>query len=298
MTNLQTPPAAPDLPVTGEAPADLRLVDCTRVLDYVTAGLGTELEPGTLRRKRRTVSGATTRGTWLRVEARTEQRVAVQGLGGVEAAATLAGIAKPEWYRSISWHDPGHGVWWRVDETELVDQHTVATCAYLGADPGLPASWWTSLRASLAALGAAASRRPAKLHAATASQDYLSTLAHRATNHLGAGQVDSTVDEWRTAHGDLTWANLTAPGCVLLDWEDWGSAPRGFDAATLLLCSLAVPALADRIRAEFADDLASRSGQVAVLALCADLLASPESAGPFLDSASAEAIAAASALHP
>lgn len=268
-----------------------------QVLAYVTGALGTELKPGTLRRKRRTVSGATTRGTWLRVEVRTEQRVAVQGWGGVEAAATLTGIVKPDWYRSISWHDPGHEVWWRVDETELVDQPTVATGAIIDVDPGLSASWWASLRASLAALGAAASRRPAKLHATTASQDYLSDLTHQATDHLGAGRVDPTVDEWRTAHGDLTWANLTAPSCVLLDWEDWGAAPRGFDAATLLLCSLAVPALADRIRVEFTDDLASRSGRVAVLALCADLLAYPSVAGQLLAPAGAEALTAAQALR-
>ncbi len=26
-------------------------------------------------------------------------------------------------------------------------------------------------------------------------------------------------EEWRTAHGDLQWSNLTAPKLTLLDWE-------------------------------------------------------------------------------
>ena len=29
-------------------------------------------------------------------------------------------------------------------------------------------------------------------------------------------------DDWHVGHGDLHWANLTAPQCMLLDWEHWG----------------------------------------------------------------------------
>jgi hypothetical protein len=71
-----------------------------------------------------------------------------------------------------------------------------------------------------------------------------------------------TVDEWRNAHGDLQWSNLTAPNLMLLDWEYWGAAPRGFDAATLLSHSFMDPALFRRIEATFADDLDTPSGIV------------------------------------
>jgi hypothetical protein len=74
-----------------------------------------------------------------------------------------------------------------------------------------------------------------------------------------------TVDEWRTAHGDLQWSNLTAPKLMLLDWEYWGAAPRGFDAATLLSHSFMDPALVRRIEAIFAEDLDTPSGIVARL---------------------------------
>ncbi|MCD9142936.1 hypothetical protein [Streptomyces albireticuli] len=56
---------------------------------------------------------------------------------------------------------------------------------------------------------------------------------------------------WTTAHGDLHWANLTAPGLRILDWEAWGRAPHGYDQATLYAYSLLQPATAARVRAAF-----------------------------------------------
>jgi thiamine kinase-like enzyme len=35
-----------------------------------------------------------------------------------------------------------------------------------------------------------------------------------------------------TAHTDVHWNNLTVDG-HLIDWEDWGASPRGYDAACL-----------------------------------------------------------------
>jgi hypothetical protein len=55
---------------------------------------------------------------------------------------------------------------------------------------------------------------------------------------------------WTTAHGDLHWADVTAP-LRILDWEGWGSTPEGFDAATLYAYSLLQPATAARVRAVF-----------------------------------------------
>ncbi|MFF4412397.1 hypothetical protein ACFYY8_07670 [Streptosporangium sp. NPDC001559] len=48
----------------------------------------------------------------------------------------------------------------------------------------------------------------------------------------------------------------------MFDWEDWGMAPYGLDAASLWGASLAVPALADRVRSERRDDLESRDGKL------------------------------------
>ncbi|MBT2408137.1 MULTISPECIES: hypothetical protein [unclassified Streptomyces] len=36
--------------------------------------------------------------------------------------------------------------------------------------------------------------------------------------------VDTTITDWACAHGDIGWANVTAPTLTLLDWESWGRA--------------------------------------------------------------------------
>jgi len=77
------------------------------------------------------------------------------------------------------------------------------------------------------------------------------------------------VDEWRNAHGDVNWANVTTPHLALLDWEYWGAAPRGYDAATLLMHSTGDAALMQKIRSLFADDLDTPAGVIAQLYLVA-----------------------------
>ncbi|WP_232667732.1 hypothetical protein [Pseudonocardia sp. TRM90224] len=277
-----------------QPPDDLRLVDVSAVLEHVQADLGTRLDE--VRCKRRTVSGRTDRGTWLRIECRTDQRVEVHGSGGIEAAAALAGVRMPAWIRALSWRDPAHGVWWRADETALVVEPTVATTATPTFDPGLDAEWWRSLRQSLSALATHPAPRFAKLGAGTTAQEHLVELVRRSAQLLDVVAPDCHVAEWTAAHADLTWANVTAPRCWILDWEDWGLAPRGFDAATMLLNSLGVPPLADQVRRSFAADLVSRSAQVAVLALAADVLAFPDAAGPLLAPTRREALRAVAAL--
>lgn len=69
----------------------------------------------------------------------------------------------------------------------------------------------------------------------------------QAIEQVFPGRIDTTIEEWSTAHADLGWANLTGPTCRLLDWEDWGTCPRGTDPARLWAASLAIPALAEQI---------------------------------------------------
>lgn len=68
-----------------------------------------------------------------------------------------------------------------------------------------------------------------------------------------------------TSHGDLHWANLTAPRLVILDWEQWGLAPYGYDIATLYCHSLLVPETAATIRHRFTHMLDSPDGRRAQL---------------------------------
>ncbi|MGX1755384.1 hypothetical protein ACWIG5_00435 [Streptomyces lydicus] len=77
---------------------------------------------------------------------------------------------------------------------------------------------------------------------------------------------------WATAHGDLHWANLTGPQLTLLDWEGWGAAPLGYDAAHLYLHSLPVPDVTERVRKEFAHVLDTPDGRIGELTACTEIL--------------------------
>lgn len=74
------------------------------------------------------------------------------------------------------------------------------------------------------------------------------------------------------AHADLHWANVTAP-LLLMDWEGWGQAPEGFDAATLYACSLLQEDVATRVRDAF-QVLGSPAGLAAEATVCAQLMQS------------------------
>lgn len=252
-------------------PHDLRIAPYRQIITHVEDRLRLRLDQSAMLRKRWTLSAPTDRGTWVRIEARSPEQVAARGWGGVEAAESLVGVAKPEWYQAVSWREAGTRVWWRADETELVPDSPIWLAGTLPAEPDLSAAWWARLRGSLGALSRQSTTRLGNLPGGIVGEAYLNALIERAARALGAASPRPVSFEWAPAHADLTWANLTGPRCWLLDWADWGMAPRGLDAATLLLHSLAVPTLAARIRKEFAADLNSHSGRLVLLALCGHL---------------------------
>ncbi len=79
--------------------------------------------------------------------------------------------------------------------------------------------------------------------------------------------------DWATAHGDLHTANLTAATPYLLDWEGFGLAPVGYDAAMLLAYSLLTPAFAHRVRDAF-PVLKTEPGRAAQIIVITELLQS------------------------
>jgi hypothetical protein len=149
--------------------------------------------------------------------------------------------------------------------------------ASFSAEPELSEAWWATLNSSLDALAKHSTTRIATSAGSRITQERVSTTIRHVFP-----DVDTTIDEWTTAHADFAWPNLTAPGCFILDWEDWGVAPRGYDAATLRGESLAVPALAERVYQERRTDLDSRSGQLSQLYYCAKVIAAGERSGPLL----------------
>ncbi|MFE4869489.1 hypothetical protein [Streptomyces sp. NPDC056682] len=247
---------------------DLRVEPVNNILDHVERALQVHLDRDTMVRKRRSVGARTDRRTWVRVERRGLDKIGVQGWNGTECAARLEGIAQPVWRGCVVWQDADEPVMWRADETELLPSAPIGN-AILSEDPKLEDAWWQAFNSSLDVLAAQDTRRVATPDTVTVTQ----ALVTEAVRGIApTADFDTTVERWVPAHADLNWANMTAPTFSLFDWEDWGNAPRGLDSASLWGSSLAVPALADRVRHERRHDFESRDGKLMTLFACSKIL--------------------------
>lgn len=253
--------------VSAARAVDLRVEPVDRVLDRVERSLRTRLDPSTVVRKRRSVGARTDRGTWVRVERRPLDRIPGQGWNGTESAARLEGVAQPAWWGCVVWRDADEPVMWRADETDLLPGKPIGT-AVLVEEPALSGEWWRAFGSSLDALARNTTGRVATPDTVTMTQG----LVTESVQGVFPEVIDTAVGRWVPAHADLNWANMSAPAFSLFDWEDWGNAPQGLDAATLWGASLAVPALADRVRSERRHDFESRDGRLMTLFVCAKVL--------------------------
>ncbi|MEU5222147.1 phosphotransferase [Streptomyces toyocaensis] len=158
-------------------------------------------------------------------------------------------------------------------KAELYDRavgETVSpTPAPVTAVPSLTAAWWSDLRTALACLS------PVHTDRTAVRQAYLDRAMPKYLAFLD-GPVPTMPRAWSTAHGDLHWANLTGPELGILDWEGWGIAPAGYDAALLHAYSIGVPETAERVRQELSILLDSEDGRFAELVVITELLQSVE----------------------
>ncbi|WP_052685164.1 hypothetical protein [Lentzea aerocolonigenes] len=193
--------------------------------------------------------GAPVEGTrWLRVVSEEEQWVGDACWTGNLAANVFDALRKPYVLDVCEWDD------WRRVRAELMTLMPGEPCSPAEA-LRLPDEWWIDLRKTTDAIAAMPTDRFSTDQA---------EVAGRIQQHYG-NSVNPAVRHWETAHGDLRWANLRGPDFGLLDWKQWGRAPVGMDAATLLCDSFAVPELAERVRDVFADVLdAGRLAQLYV----------------------------------
>ncbi|WP_374776993.1 aminoglycoside phosphotransferase [Streptomyces sp. NBC_01310] len=203
----------------------------------------------------------TSEGTWVRLAWCRPDQVSSATWTGIEASVAITGVSRPEWYAGSQWHDPERGVVWRVDEMSRATTPAVSATGTVDQDPNLPSGWWTALRAALDALAGHDTDRVCM------RQEHLTGRIRE----IYGDTVDTTITDWACAHGDIGWANLTAPTLTLLDWESWGRAPVGYDAACLWSASLTVPTLAARVLTEFHDVLDTRPGHLSRLMLCANV---------------------------
>lgn len=195
---------------------------------------------------------------WLRVVSEMAQWIGDFWTGNQDAN-TLPGVLRPRVLDVVEWSEGD--IRCRAEVMTLAPGHPVSATMMLDRPAPVDQPWWATLRRSLDAVAASHTGRVC-LDAAT--------LADRV------GAFGITVDlpslAWTTAHGDLHWGNVTAPECWLLDWEAWGTAPAGYDAASLLCASLPHPATVRRVRAVFADLLDTPTGTIAQLAAAARFL--------------------------
>lgn len=135
--------------------------------------------------------------------------------------------------------------------------------------PTMAAAWWEELRTALGRLSTVRTERVA------VRQEYLDRAMPRYLAFLN-GSVPTVPPAWSTAHGDLHWANVAGPELAVVDWEGWGLAPAGYDAALLHAYSLAAPQTAARVRHELAPVLDTEAGRFSELTVIAELLQAAE----------------------
>lgn len=199
---------------------------------------------------------------WLRVAcAPTSQIDTTFWDGSLEAEKSIPrSVPRPRLRASHDWTDEP---WqYRAELYDRVATNLVSTSPTLATAPDLPSTWWATLRAALYDITAVST------HRYTVRQQYLD----RAIPQFLGIPIDTMGPSWSTAHGDFHWANISAPTLHILDWEGWGLAPTGYDAAVLHSHSLLVPPVATRIRTELADLLDTPTGRFAELVAITQLL--------------------------
>ncbi|MFD8217618.1 hypothetical protein ACFV2U_28860 [Streptomyces sp. NPDC059697] len=144
---------------------------------------------------------------------------------------------------------------------EFVASPTCSPEPVLRAELDLAPAWWTSLRTDLNTIAAIHTTRVAM------RQEWISRAVPQ---HAGIPAPE--IVNWATAHGDFHFANTTVEP-VILDWEGFGAAPLGYDAAMLYAYSLLAPATAATIRREL-HILNTPAGNTALLIVATDLLQS------------------------
>lgn len=181
--------------------------------------------------------------------------------GNREAAALFEGrINKPVLYDVLTDNDDHYA--YQAELSQYINEPTCSPDPVLRTDPDLPATWWDSLKHDLTQVHSMPTSRVA------VRQEWVDRSVPQFLN-LPAPQIT----DWATAHGDLHTANLTTGTPYLMDWEGFGQAPAGYDAAMLLAYSLLVPEFARQVRRTFAI-LSSENGRTAQIIVVTELMQS------------------------
>ena len=191
---------------------------------------------------------------WLRVVYDDPEWGEGNYLGGNVAANAIEDVPKPTVKRWSEWDDDGRRM--RGEVSTFVADAAISTGMTPATEPVLSERWLTDLDQALQTLSA----HPVPDGGVDAS------YVNDGIRAFFGIDVDVASVPWTAAHCDLHWGNLTAPRLVILDWEIWGRAPAGYDAATLLCATLTYPDAAETIHRALTHYLDTPSGRVATLA--------------------------------
>ncbi|MFF3468691.1 phosphotransferase [Streptomyces sp. NPDC001984] len=199
---------------------------------------------------------------WLRLLSAPEDKAAGKIWEGNGQAAALFDrrIRKPLLYDTTESSSNGYA--YQAELHQYVDETVCSPSPVLHTDLDPPTAWWDSLRTDLEYVSSVSTDRVA------VRQEWVDRSVPRFLNTPGP-----RITDWTTAHGDLHTANLTSATPYLLDWEGFGLAPAGYDAAMLLAYSLLVPGFAQHLRDAF-PVLKSEPGRVAQIIVITELLQS------------------------
>lgn len=197
---------------------------------------------------------------WLRVVWSARGRARGAWWTGNQDASQIDGVAKPRLLDVRAWEE-GPLVY-RAELMTLLPGRACASDAVLAGSPGLDESWWAELERNLDVLSAVRTERMVLDP---------EIMRRRITVFFGI-EMDIDRNDWVPSHGDLHWNNMHRDPFAIADWEAWGLAPRGYDAAFLLGHSLAVPHVAEQVARRFRRDLESEGGIVSQLYVMTKLL--------------------------
>ncbi|WP_055524510.1 hypothetical protein [Streptomyces graminilatus] len=212
----------------------------------------------------RTLSGTTGKAgaqDWLRLVSEPVDRAQGKLWDGPKTAQDHLpdSIPRPALHRIYDWQDDGHA--YRAELYEHTALSTVSSSPVLDAELNLPEPWWKELHHALDTLAVVPTDRVA------VREEYIRRAVPEYTGH----DVGDSI-EWSTSHGDFHWANLTGPELKIFDWEGWGIAPVGWDAAQLYVYALQAQETAARVRHVLAPILDDPRTRAAELTVCAQIL--------------------------
>ncbi|MEU9456744.1 hypothetical protein [Streptomyces sp. NPDC048277] len=163
---------------------------------------------------------------WLRLASTPEDKAVGRRSGCADPFGALDG-RRPA---LLGVHDAfDDGTAYQAELSVRVDEPVLSGDPALQHGLRLPDSWWNDLAGTLAKVTAV------DKDCVAVRQQYMEWAIPEFV-----GIPAPVVSHWTAAHADVRWANLTDP-LRLLDWEAWGRAPEGFDAAMLYAYSLHQP---------------------------------------------------------